>query len=333
MRSVPEGLDERDLFDVLRDGWGLSVARAAYAPVGGGSYHWRVDDATGTPHWVTVDDLDDKPALGDNREAALDGLRRAFDIARALRDGGLDFVVAPAPARDGRNMLRLGARHAVTVFPFLAAPAGRFGEHRTAAERGAVVDALVRLHRAAPATVAAARVAVPEVPNRAGLERALADLDRPWTSGPYGEPARARLAGRAAWIRGRLAAFDRLAGRVRATGSPPVLTHGEPHPGNVVFAGDRMSLLDWDTVALAPPERDLWMLDGVAERARYTRGTGRPVDDVAIQLYRLRWKLDDIASFARVVRSPHGDDPDTALSWQWSEHGLDSDHTRPYAPR
>jgi spectinomycin phosphotransferase len=329
MRSAPDGLDEGDLLDALRDGWGVSVARAQYAPVGGGSYHWRVDDRAGVRHWVSVDDLDDKPFLGDTRDAAFDSLRRAFDTAYALRAGGLDFVVAPVPAGDGRTVLRLGGRHAVTVFPFIAAPAGRFGEHRTAAERVAVVDALVRLHRAPPA---AARAAPPEVPHRAGLERALTEVDRPWTGGPYAEPARARLAGCAGRVRGLLDTFDRLAGEVRAAGSPPVLTHGEPHPGNVVFGGDRVSLVDWDTVALAPPERDLWMLDTGEERERYARASGRPVDGAAVRLYRLRWKLDDIASFVHVVRSPHGDDPDTALAWQWSADGLDSEDTWPYAP-
>jgi hypothetical protein len=53
---MPEGLDERDLLDALRDGWGLTAVDAAYVPVGGGSYHWRVDDSAGVRHWVTVDD-------------------------------------------------------------------------------------------------------------------------------------------------------------------------------------------------------------------------------------------------------------------------------------
>ena len=39
-----------------------------------------------------------------------------------------------------------------------------------------------------------------------------------------------------------------------------VVTHGEPHAGNVMRRSDgRHLLVDWDTVAVAPPERDLWM--------------------------------------------------------------------------
>jgi spectinomycin phosphotransferase len=222
------------------------------------------------------------------------------------------------------------------VFPFLAAGAGGFGDHRTAAERAAVIDLLVRLHRESPGAARfdgrpGAGAARPEVPHRAGLEQALAELDRPWSSGPYAEPARAGIAGRAADIRRRLDDFDRLAAQVLAAGTAPVLTHGEPHPGNVIFAAPHVSLVDWDTVTVALPERDLWMLDTDDERARYEHGSGRPVDDAAIRLYRLRWELDDIASFVHRFRSPHGEDADTARTWTWFVGSLESDGVWPYA--
>jgi spectinomycin phosphotransferase len=110
-----------------------------------------------------------------------------------------------------------------------------------------------------------------------------------------------------------------------------VLTHGEPHPGNVVFAESHVLLVDWDTVGVALPERDLWMLDTDDERARYEQGTGRPVDDAAIRLYRLRWELDDIASFVHTFRSPHREDADTARTWGWFAGSLGSDGVWPYA--
>ena len=328
MRSMPDGLDERDLFDALREGWGLNPVGAVYAPVGGGSYHWRVDDCAGVPHWVTVDDLDNKGFLGDARDVTFDCLRLAFDTAYALRAGGLEFVIAPIPTLGGENILRLGGRHAVTVFPFIEASAGEFGEHRSVAERAAVVDVLVRLHGALPAV---ARVARPEVPHRADLERALAGLDRPWSSGPYAERARARLTNCAADIRHLLDSFDRLADQVLATGAAPVLTHGEPHPGNILFADGHVLLVDWDTLALARPERDLWMLDTSDERARYTQGSGRPVDGAAIELYRLRWRLDDIAMAVHRLCSPHAENADTVRTWSWFVDWLGSDGVWPYA--
>jgi spectinomycin phosphotransferase len=332
VRALPEELDDRDLVDALRDGWGLDPASIVYEPVGGGSYHWRVEDNAGATHWVTVDDLEHKQYLGDTRDAAFDALRRAFEAATRARAGGLEFVVAPVPSRGGPTVVRVGGRHAVAVFPYLAKPSGQWGESRTAAERGAVVDALVRLHRALPG---AARTYRPEVPHRAELDRALAELDRPWTGGPYSERVRNRLTRYAPAVRKQLARFDRLSEQVRASAAAPVLTHGEPHPGNVVFGEGCVRLVDWDTAAIALPERDLWMLDtsddmARGDLARYAEASGRPVDPAAIELYRLRWKLDDIASFVHLLRSPHTDNADTAISWRWAVDTLESDRVWPY---
>ena len=93
--APPEELESSALIDFLSDGWDFDVAAFDYAPVGGGSYHWVVEDLEGRRSFVTADDLDQKPWLGDTRDSAFEGLRRAFDTAVALREGGLGFVVAP----------------------------------------------------------------------------------------------------------------------------------------------------------------------------------------------------------------------------------------------
>ena len=150
-------------------------------------------------------------------------------------------------------------RYAVAVFPFLRGAPGRFGAVLPERERAALVDMLAALHQSTPAARRAA-VSRTELPRRADLEEALGELGRPWRAGPFAEPARALLAGAGPRIRARLAAFDRLAGAARD--AAPVITHGEPHPGNVLRAGPDRILVDWDTVALGPPERDLWLVTG-----------------------------------------------------------------------
>ena len=83
-------------------------------------------------------------------------------------------------------------------------------------------------------------------------------------------------------------------------------------------ASGAIMLIDWDTVGLAPPERDLWMVatETGAELRRYTELTGRPVDMAAIELYRLRWALDDLSCFVRDLRAPHRRTPGTEHAWQ-----------------
>jgi spectinomycin phosphotransferase len=325
MRTPPADLDESNLVNSLSDGWGLNAVGVKYAPVGGGSHHWVVDDDAGKRHWVTVDDLAHKGYLGNTPDSAFDGLRRAFDTALALRAGGLEFVVAPAPTSRGETARRLGARFAVAVFPFVEGSSRPFGEHLPPAEGVELVDVLVRLHRATPSHSSIARPATLRLSERRDLEQALQTLDEEWSGGPFSEPARALVAGRAGGIRRLLETFDSLAGQVAAH-AKWVVTHGEPHPGNLIKTGGRLRLVDWDTVALAPPERDLWMLDGGAgdELARYAAGSGRQVDDAAIRLYRVRWQLDDISIFVKRLRSAHHKTADTEHAWLALERATES---------
>ncbi len=152
MRAFPEDLEAEALVGSLAEGWGFEVEATEYAAVGGGSYHWVVSDRDGTRGFVTVDDLDRKPELGDTRESVFDGLRRAFDTALSLRDGGLVPVVAPMPAKRGETVRRIGSRYTVALFPFVDGRAGPFGRFDSTDERVAVLSLLADLHRATPAS-------------------------------------------------------------------------------------------------------------------------------------------------------------------------------------
>ena len=112
---------------------------------------------------------------------------------------------------------------------------------------------------------------------------------------------------------------DRLRADAEKHGGDWVVTHGEPHAANVMRTSEGRVLLDWDTVALAPPERDLWMLvvGGGAEAADlYARATGTTVNEAAIDFFRLTWDLKDLAEYLKVFRSPHQENADTVRQCQ-----------------
>ena len=113
-----------------------------------------------------------------------------------------------------------------------------------------------------------------------------------------------------------LARFDELA-RETATSGPTVITHGEPHPGNIIRRAGKLSLIDWDTVGMALPERDLWLVagDGTSEAGRYAELTGRQVSGAALHMYRMRWSLDDITLCLCDFRGPHKKTEDIELAW------------------
>jgi spectinomycin phosphotransferase len=289
VRVQPEGLDPRP---ALRS-WGIEAVTVDYLPVGFGDHHWRVVDDRDRRWFVTVADLEHKPHNGIGVRAAKKGLRAAMDTAAALAH--LDFVLAPVATQGGQVLLPIGKRYAISVFPYLDGVSGRFGDPPEP-----VGDLLATLHRQPPPPTTP--VARPQLPGRAVLEDALTALDHPWTGGPFAERARELLAARRTGLRRRLAEFDRLVDGLRGV---PVVTHGEPHPGNVLRVGDRRLLLDWDTVGLAVPERDLWWLpDHDGQR-----------DASAVALYRLRWDLDDVAVFVGEFRSPHRHTEDTEQAW------------------
>jgi spectinomycin phosphotransferase len=317
VRDKPNGIGDDEVRAALADGWGVKIAALRYAPVGFGSYHWTVDAADGTRWFVTVDDLDLKAWLGHTRATVLDGLRVAMDTAFALRESaGLRFVAAPVRACSGATVLPLGPRHAIAAFPLLPGNSGDFGADLPASQRAELAQMLAALHQATPA-LARPPVARVGLPLRAELDNALADLGRPWQGGPFAEPARALLTESATRVRELLATFDEMAAIVTAAPASYVITHGEPHPGNVLWNGTGATLIDWDTVGLAPPERDLWMIaaSGGDELRRYADATGRPADPAVLAFYRLRWALDDIAMFLVELRAPHLRTPGAEHAW------------------
>jgi spectinomycin phosphotransferase len=312
VRAEPEGIDSAFIVDALREGWAFDVESADYAAVGGGSYHWLVADVTGRRAFVSVDDLGKKAWLGDTREEAFDGLRSAFDTAFALRESGLGFVIAPIRALTGASLLRLDARYSLALFPFVEGEAGEFGRYESDDERCGVAALLAELHRATAAG-ASARTAGFDLPGRHHLEAALAEHDTAWTGGPLSEAARVAISKSAAELGELVVLADRLAADAQSRDVGFVVTHGEPHAANVIRSGERQLLVDWDTVALGPPERDLWMVVGEDSGARelYERASGRLLDDAALDFFRLTWDLKDIAEYLNVLRGPHQENEDT----------------------
>ena len=92
-----------------------------------------------------------------------------------------------------------------------------------------------------------------------------------------------------------------------------VLTHGEPHPGNTMRTEQGWKLIDWDTVLVAPPERDLWSLEPL--HAEYAKATGVELVPDMLELYRVRWLLADIAVDVARFGRPHITGPDEDQSW------------------
>ena len=315
MRDEPAGVSVADLVAALDAGWGIRARDVRHLPVGAGGYHWSVDG-----RWFLT--------------VVSQPVERPLRTALALhRDAGLDFVLAPVPTTAGEMQRPLPGGWLLSVFPLVDGVAGDFGPFPDDAARESIVDLLVALHGATPAVLDIAPPATPALPGRAGLADAIRELDRPWTTGPYAEDARSLLAAHAGEVESRLAALENLGARLDRSGW--VVTHGEPHPGNILTTAEGPLLIDWDTVRIAPPERDLWLLtatpfepsptDEDKAMQRYAAATGRPVSASAVAFYRETWILADIAAYLDDLRRPHSTGGDAADALEYLAANLSTE--------
>jgi spectinomycin phosphotransferase len=305
--TPPEHVAAADVLDAVRTHWLDDAATAVHLPVGFGAHHWEVADGAGHRLFATLD------ALGERHSA--ESLEGAYAGAAELARKGLHAVWPSVPARSGTFTVPLGdARLSVTGWL----------EGRTPTEVEAavpehvdeVLTVLAALHRCAPPR------GIPEWAPRVSAEfpSRLRELTaESWTRGPFGEEARAAIADRLPdvdrWTR-RYLALAEEADRHR---NRWVATHGEPHHANQVVTPDGLRLVDWESLSLAPRERDL--VDAVDSGVA-------TVDAVAarepmLELFRLDWRLSEIDAYAAWFCGPHSRSSDdrTALGGLYEELG------------
>lgn len=325
MRTQPQDLNE-DLIVGALARYLVRPTAMEYSPGGFGSHHWQAANAEAHSFFLTVDDLDAKlSGAHDTYDAVFGRLSRAFATVKALRDTvGLSFVVAPLAAQDGSLVQRLTDRHTLAVFPRLdGRSAGDNGEFTSNADRFAVRARLTDLHKVDAKFVPQVRMDDFVVPNRAELMEAMDRLGRPWRTGPHGEWARALLASHSREVVALLDVYDRLAAELSTERERMVITHGEPRAANVIIVSRDFYLVDWDTVLLGLPERDLAALGGGEKILQaYQATTGTAVRQEGLDLYRNWFDLAEISGYIRGFRAPHVESADSAESWRNLVHFL-----------
>ncbi|WP_017587112.1 phosphotransferase [Nocardiopsis ganjiahuensis] len=313
MRERPVDLDEHQIQDTLTD-WGVHAAVLAHVPLGFGDHHWSAADTSGRRWFLTLADLEHKAFLGDDPDTVLRHLGRAMDTAADLHDeGGLGFVVAPLRSTSGATVHRVGERYALSVFPYTEGTPGEFGQVLTPEQRARLLDTLARLHGRTPPR--AVRATPPELAGGDRLAELVAEPEKTGDQGPFAELTAELLAEHGTVLLGRLEEFGRRS--AEADTSHVVTTHGEPHPGNLLWREAGPLLVDWDTVGLAAPERDLWLVtEDPDELARYAEAAGHVPDPALLALYRLRWDLQDVVEFVDLFAAPHQRGADTEQAWR-----------------
>jgi spectinomycin phosphotransferase len=337
VHEPPDDLAVTDVTECLAAHWGqFGGVSLEHVPRGAGSHHWVATTAGGSRCFVTVDDLDTKRWISCEREASLLGLQAAYGAAAVLRDvAGLEFVLAPCRTVAGDLLVRIAPAYTVSVFPWIDGRAGAWGEKSGVASQPEVLGLLAALHETRTPTDLGLSRQGTEGQGQGFLRDALATLDDTWVGGPFSEPARQLTRANAERLMAWLTDYER--GSILESAIPNedlVITHGEPHPGNLMRGEEGLLLIDWDTAGLAPRERDLWMLDdGVNGRfGAYEKVTGTAVRPEGLAFYRLGWSLMDIGDSLQMFRSPHSETSHMSRAWSTLVDYLGAGQARPWGP-
>ncbi|RZU03171.1 spectinomycin phosphotransferase [Kribbella rubisoli] len=309
MRDEPTEISCDLVARILKEHWGFTAVQVAYAPVGFGSYHW-IASATDGPRWfVTADRV---------TSAGSQSITAAMQTTRDLAHRGYEFAVAPLADRGGRLVREVLPGWTLMVLPYLQGWSTPDGDWDDPAEREQIARILGRLHTAPPPK--ALQRWDFAIPDRDALLATLGDLDQPWSAGPYAEPTRLRLAGARSYVYERLEYYDALVREVESSDDPWVVTHGEPHSANALRTTDgELRLVDWETVRLAPRERDLTgILGGPPDALPAYQSEAGPVSPhpAAMELFDVWWPLAEISSYVQLFRQPHVESEDTKESWR-----------------
>jgi spectinomycin phosphotransferase len=303
MREPPARFGDSDLLEALRRDWPMDLDAVEHLPVGFGAHHWAASRGGQRLLFVTLDQL------GPRHSSA--SLEAAYAGAAVLAASGLEFVLPSLPTA-ARRFTTPFADGALSCTPWREGAV--VGEGAVSAAGLAANNAamLARLHAADPPRE------IPQWRPRVGPDFAAElrpRLAEPWPTGPYGEPARAALTAGVGAINRWTTRYWSLT--AQAYDRPWVATHGEPHTRNQLRTGQRILLVDWESLALAPRERDLRPLvdSGFANLV--------DADDAMLELFDLEWRLDEIAQYSDWFAQPHTGTESDAVAYAGLVHELD----------
>jgi spectinomycin phosphotransferase len=137
---------------------------------------------------------------------------------------------------------------------------------------------------------------------------------------------------------------EQLAEQMQSRSLPLVLCHADIHAGNALVQEDvTFYIVDWDTIRMAPRERDLMYVgaglwgnwqSADAEETFFYRGHGESdVDPVAIAYYRYERVIEDIALYCDQILQPDESDEERALALHYLKWNFVPDKTIAQARR
>lgn len=284
-----------DLTKLLYDAYGIYADRVVPAPGGWSSAAYRVETAGGRYFLKVYDDL---------RETAQPWVRRM--IARLpllvwLQGTPLGpHIPRTHPALDGRHYVPPAVEGAGTCMLFDWIDGRTVGDDPyPPAQLVELARLLATLHSYNASDIPSWADALAEdtvLPFCDALQSLLdGDLS------PLPAPLAPLVEAHADTLTRAVPRLRTLLQTARLRVAAPVLCHTDAHGYNVLQS-DRLMLIDWEGVCLAPPEADLFMFAGRDDFGGFLHAyrqvrPGYTPDEALLSFYRLRRRLEDIWEF------------------------------------
>jgi spectinomycin phosphotransferase len=311
-------IDKLELAGLVERSYSIEVRTIEHVPLGECSHGYRAQTETGDDLFVKIHTH--TPAERDRWDRDL--LEKRLATLVALRDeGGIEAVVAPLATVGGMVTVEHTAGP-LAVFPWI--DGGWVSERgRTDADTGAEGRLLGTVHASPPTTVfrhTPDLVETFEIPYAATLRELLTKGVESGKDDPA-FPIRALLRQHQDEILTALRRLETLGQEASGNRDGWVPTHGDPSPGNVLKTpAGCLYLVDWDGIALGPPERDFAFfsgrsfsvfLDGYQE--------SRPAPEIKaglIAFYLYHWDLQEIADWGCRLVHLDSSQEDNVDAWQ-----------------
>lgn len=296
-------IDQGELEARLQLDYGLSANKIEFLPVGADydSVVYRLVSTTGSQYYV-------KLRKGKLSDATL-------MVPVLLRKQGVDQVIPPIQTKAGDYLVPMGGFN-LAVYPFVSGQNGV--EARLGREEWVAFGRALRvLHELDLPGELAATIPVEgyEEQYRRLVTSFQAQAERHHFDDSVAESLAGLLREQRELINWLVYRAGQLAEVLQRRSLPLVLCHGDIHAYNLLIEpSGHFYLVDWDTLILAPKERDLMFLgagiggsldDPLMEPLFYEGYGATAVDTVVLVYYRYQRIIEDIAAYCQHILNNH----------------------------
>jgi spectinomycin phosphotransferase len=299
MLEKPDLADAK-IVECLRDQFGLNVAQIAFLPLGAdvNTAVYRAIADNGTPYFVKL------------RRGLFDAI--TMEVPKFLHDQGMKQIIAPLLTCSQQLWAPLGEFY-VMLSPFIE---GHSGFEVNLSDQNWVEFgwALKSIHNAVlPSNVTDH---IPHETFTSQWRKIVRDFQEQVEATAFADPVAAELAALLRLKQDEISHLvkraEQLASVLQAQSLPFVLCHADIHVGNVLIAAnDTLYIVDWDTLTLAPKERDLMFVGGghgggghtaEEEETLFYEGYDQiEIDPIALAYYRYERIVQDIAAYCEQI--------------------------------